>query len=241
MFRSFARLRAPRALEGLAEFYGARRDNRAKGARDGQGPVPRSEPKANEGSARDGQGPVPRSEPKANEGSARDGQGPVPRSEPKANEGSIGMATFQSAAELKAAVGKHLGYSDWLQIDQQRIDRFAEATGDHQWIHVDPERAKSGPFGATIAHGYLTLSITNKFLPQLVSVPAAKLGINYGTNKVRFPAPVKVGSRVRCGAELLEASDVPGGVQVIVRISVEVEGSDKPACVVESITRYVFE
>jgi acyl dehydratase len=151
------------------------------------------------------------------------------------------MATFQSAAELKAAVGKHLGYSDWLQIDQQRIDRFAEATGDYQWIHVDPERAKSGPFGATIAHGYLTLSITNNFLPQLVSVPTAKLGINYGTNKVRFPAPVKVGSRVRCGAELLEASDVPGGVQVIVRISVEVEGSDKPACVVESITRYVFE
>src|SRR5262245_33004120 len=151
------------------------------------------------------------------------------------------MATFRSAAELKAAVGKHLGHSEWLRIDQKRIDQFAEATGDHQWIHVDPERAKTGPFGATIAHGYLTLSITNNFLPQLVSVPTARLGINYGANKVRFPSPVKVGSRVRCGAELLEASDVPGGVQAIVRISVEVEGSDKPACVVESITRYVFE
>jgi len=151
------------------------------------------------------------------------------------------MATFQSAAELRAAVGKHLGHSEWLRIDQERIDRFAEATGDHQWIHVDPERAKSGPFGATIAHGYLTLSITNNFLPQLVRVPTAKLGINYGANKLRFPAPVKVGSRVRCGAELLEVSDVPGGVQVIVRLTVEVEGGDKPACVVESIGRYVFE
>jgi acyl dehydratase len=151
------------------------------------------------------------------------------------------MAVFKSAAELKAAVGKHLGYSEWLRIDQKRIDQFAEATGDHQWIHVDPERARSGPFGTTIAHGYLTLSITNNFLPSLVQVPGAKLGINYGANKIRFPAPVKVGSRVRCGAELLEASDVPGGVQAVVRITVEVEGGDKPGCVVESITRYVFE
>ena len=151
------------------------------------------------------------------------------------------MATFNSAAELKAAVGKHLGHSEWLRIDQARIDRFAEATGDHQWIHVDPERAKAGPFGATIAHGYLTLSITNCFLPGLVRVPGAKLGINYGANKLRFPAPVKVGSRVRCGAELLEVADVPGGVQVIARISVEIEGGDKPGCVVESITRYIFE
>jgi len=151
------------------------------------------------------------------------------------------MATFKSAAELKAAVGKHLGHSEWLRIEQERIDQFAQATGDHQWIHVDPQRAKSGPFGATIAHGYLTLSITNNFLPALVQVPTAKLGINYGANKLRFPAPVKVGSRVRCGAELLEASDVPGGVQVIVRLTVDIEGSDKPGCVVESITRYVFE
>jgi acyl dehydratase len=151
------------------------------------------------------------------------------------------MATFNSAAELKAAVGKHLGHSDWLRIDQQRIDGFADATGDHQWIHVDPERARSGPFGCTIAHGYLTLSITNCFLPDLVRVPGAKLGINYGANKLRFPAPVKVGSRVRCAAEVLEASDVPGGVQVVTRLTVEIEGSEKPACVVESITRYVFE
>ncbi len=150
------------------------------------------------------------------------------------------MPDFQSADELKAAVGTHLGFSDWLVIDQARIDRFAEATGDHQWIHVDPERAKDGPFGTTIAHGYLTLSITNMFLPQLVTVSTAKLGINYGANKVRFPAPVAVGSRIRVGGEVLEATDVAGGVQVIVQLTVEVEGGAKPACVVESISRWMF-
>src|SRR5579859_838342 len=144
------------------------------------------------------------------------------------------MPDFTSADELKAAVGTHLGFSDWLVIDQERIDRFAEATGDHQWIHVDPERAKDGPFGTTIAHGYLTLSITNMFLPQLVTVSTAKLGINYGANKVRFPAPVPVGSRIRVGGEVLEATDVAGCVQVIVQLTVEVEGGAKPACVVES-------
>ena len=151
------------------------------------------------------------------------------------------MAEFHDADEIKAAVGRHLGYGDWLEVDQQRIDLFAEATGDRQWIHVDAERAEAGPFGRTIAHGYLTLSLTNKFLPGLISVPGAKMGINYGANKLRFPAPVPVGSRVRCGAELVEATDVPGGVQAVVRISVEVEGGEKPACVVESVTRYVFE
>jgi acyl dehydratase len=150
------------------------------------------------------------------------------------------MPDFQSADELKAAVGTHLGFSDWLVIDQERIDLFAEATGDHQWIHVDPERAKDGPFGTTIAHGYLTLSITNMFLPQLVSVSTAKLGINYGANKVRFPAPVPVGSRIRVGGEVLEAEDVAGGVQVIVRLTVEVEGGAKPACVVDSVSRWLF-
>ena len=151
------------------------------------------------------------------------------------------MAEFHSADELKAAVGRHLGYGEWLEIDQARIDLFAEATGDHQWIHVDAERAAAGPFGSTIAHGYLTLSLTNMFLPGLITVPGAQMGINYGANKVRFPAPVPVGSRVRCGAEVAEAQDVPGGVQVVVRISVEVEGSEKPACVVESVTRYLFK
>ncbi|MBM3671994.1 MAG: MaoC family dehydratase [Actinobacteria bacterium] len=147
---------------------------------------------------------------------------------------------FDDADALKAAVGQHLGYSEWTTIDQERIDKFADATGDHQWIHVDPERAKSGPFGATIAHGYLTLSITNLFLPELLAVPNASAGINYGANKVRFPAPVQVGSRIRMGCEILEVDDVPGGVQVVTRNTVEVEGSDKPACVVDAVSRLFF-
>ena len=150
------------------------------------------------------------------------------------------MPDFKSAEELKAAVGTHVGYSDWLEVDQERINLFADATGDHQWIHVDPDRAKDGPFGTTIAHGYLTLSITNMFLPQLVTVSTSKLGINYGANKVRFPTPVPVNSRIRVGGEVLEADDIPGGVQMIVRLTVEVEGSEKPACVVESVTRWMF-
>jgi len=147
---------------------------------------------------------------------------------------------FESPEALKAAVGTHLGYSEWTTIDQARIDTFADATGDHQWIHVDPQRAKSGPFGATIAHGYLTLSITNLFLPELLVVPTATAGVNYGANKVRFPAPVLVDSRVRMGCEILECTDVPGGVQVITRNTVEIEGGDKPACVVEAISRFLF-
>ena len=150
------------------------------------------------------------------------------------------MKTFQNLAELPAFVGQEVAVSDWLEIDQERINLFADATGDHQWIHVDPERAKDGPFGMTIAHGYLTLSITNMFLPQLVTVSTAKLGINYGANKVRFPAPVPVDSRVRVGGEILEVEDVPGAVQMIVRLTVEVEGGSKPACVVESVTRWMF-
>jgi acyl dehydratase len=147
---------------------------------------------------------------------------------------------FQSPDALRDAVGTHLGYSDWMEITQQRIDQFAEATGDRQWIHVDPERAKTGPFGTTIAHGYLTLSITNLFLPQLLRVPAAKLGVNYGANKVRFPAPVPVGSRIRMGAEIIDVQDVPGGLQVTTRNTVEIDGQDKPGCVVEAISRFVF-
>jgi acyl dehydratase len=147
---------------------------------------------------------------------------------------------FQTPEALRGAVGTHLGFSDWVEITQERIDRFAEATGDRQWIHVDPERAKSGPFGTTIAHGYLTLSITNLFLPQLLRVPAAKLGINYGANKVRFPAPVPVGSRIRMGSEIIDVQDVPGGLQVTARNTVEIDGHDKPGCVVEAISRFVF-
>lgn len=138
-----------------------------------------------------------------------------------------------------AAAGTHLGYSDWLEITQDRIDRFAEATGDRQWIHVDPERAKDGPFGTTIAHGYLTLSLSNLFLPQIVDVQGISMGVNYGANKIRFPAPVPVGSRLRGGAEVRSAEPIEGGVQCVILITVEVEGSDRPACVIESITRYL--
>jgi acyl dehydratase len=146
---------------------------------------------------------------------------------------------FDNPDAVKQAVGTHLGYSDWMVVDQDRIDRFADATGDHQWIHVDPEKAAAGPFGATIAHGYLTLSLTNLFLPQLITVENLSMGINYGVNKVRFPTPVTVGSRIRGGAEIAECEDIAGGVQAIIRITVELEGSDKPACVVENVTRYL--
>lgn len=147
---------------------------------------------------------------------------------------------FQSPAELKDAVGQQLGHSEWLEITQDRIDKFAEATGDHQWIHVDPARAKDGPFGTTIAHGYLTQSLVNLFLPQIVEVRGISMGINYGADKLRFPAPVPVGSRIRGSAELVAAEDVKGGaVQSTVRVIVEIEGSDRPACVIDTISRYV--
>jgi acyl dehydratase len=145
---------------------------------------------------------------------------------------------FTSVDELKAAAGEQLGYTDWLEIDQKRIDLFAEATGDHQWIHVDPEKAAAGPFGTTIAHGYLTLSLLPLFGPQLIRVKDVKMGVNYGTNKVRFPAPVPVGSRLRATATITGVADVPGGVQVSVAFTVEREGGDKPVCVAESVSRY---
>jgi len=140
---------------------------------------------------------------------------------------------------IRAAVGTHLGYSDWLQIDQDRINLFADATGDHQWIHVDVEKAKDGPFGAPIAHGYLTLSLTNLFMPQIVEVHGFSMGVNYGLDKARFPSPVVVGSRVRGGGELVEVTDVKGGVQTLIRITVEIEGNEKPACVVDALSRWL--
>lgn len=149
---------------------------------------------------------------------------------------------FQSPSELLAAVGRHLGYSEWLQVTQDRVNTFAEATGDQQWIHVDPRRAASGPFGGTIAHGYLTLSLVNYFLPQIVEVRGISMGVNYGADRLRFPAPVKVGSRVRGGAELVGAAETKdGGVQATVRVTVEIEGGDRPACVVDTISRYYSE
>lgn len=149
------------------------------------------------------------------------------------------MVVFASPDALSSAVGTHLGYTDWITVDQDRINRFADATGDHQWIHVDVLKAKSGPFGAPIAHGYLTLALTNLFLPDLITVENISMGINYGVNKVRFPSPVVVGSRLRAGAEIESVEDVAGGVQVIIKMTVEIEGSAKPACVVENVTRYL--
>ena len=140
--------------------------------------------------------------------------------------------------EVRAAVGRHLGHSEWLEITQDRVDLFADATGDHQWIHVDPQRAAAGPFGGPIAHGYLTLSLSNLFLPQIVEVRGVSMGVNYGTEKVRFPAPVLVGSRIRAGAELVEATEVAGGVQTLIRITIEIEGGSKPACVIDSLSRW---
>ncbi|MEV8394517.1 MaoC family dehydratase [Streptomyces sp. NPDC057539] len=147
---------------------------------------------------------------------------------------------FTSAEELRAGVGEQLGHSEWLEIDQKRIDLFAEATGDHQWIHVDPERAAAGPFGTTIAHGYLTLSLLPAFVPQILRVENVKMGINYGTNKVRFPSPVPVGSRLRASAVLTEVTEAGGGVQITTLVTVEREGGEKPACVAESVSRYYF-
>ncbi|AJE86570.1 MULTISPECIES: MaoC family dehydratase [Streptomyces] len=147
---------------------------------------------------------------------------------------------FTSAEELTAAVGEQLGYSDWLEVDQKRIDLFAEATGDHQWIHVDPEKAAAGPFGTTIAHGYLTLSLLPLFVPQLLRVEGAKMGVNYGSNKVRYPSPVPVGSRLRATGALTEVTEAGGGVQVTARVTVEREGGEKPACVAEAVSRYYF-
>ncbi|KOG87718.1 MaoC family dehydratase [Streptomyces varsoviensis] len=145
---------------------------------------------------------------------------------------------FTSLDELRAAVGEELGPSDWLEIDQKRIDLFAEATGDHQWIHVDPERAAGGPFGATIAHGYLTLSLLPSLVPRVMRVENIKMGVNYGTNKVRFPSPVPVGSRLRASARVAEVAEVTGGVQVTTVVTIEREGEAKPACVAETVSRF---
>ncbi len=146
---------------------------------------------------------------------------------------------FSSLEELKGAVGERLGYTDWVEIDQRRVDLFAEATGDHQWIHVDPERAaKESPFGTTIAHGYLTLSLLPLFAPQLMDLAGVRMGVNYGTNKVRFPAPVPVGSRLRATGTVTDVSEVTGGAQVTMAFTVEREGGEKPVCVAESVSRF---
>jgi acyl dehydratase len=150
------------------------------------------------------------------------------------------MATVvEGPAELRELEGEHLGWTDWHQVDQHQVNLFADATGDHQWIHVDPERAANGPFGGAIAHGYLTLSLAPVMLGQLLTVQGMAFGVNYGCNKVRFPSPVKVGSKLRMGAEVASVEDVPGGVQVTYVLTLETEGSTKPSCVAEVVYRYL--
>ena len=140
--------------------------------------------------------------------------------------------------ELKSRVGEHLGHSEWHEITQAQVDLFADATGDHQWIHVDPERAKAGPFGGPIAHGYLTLSLAAALSPEIVVVEGITMGVNYGLDKVRFPSPVPVGSKLRAGGQLVSVDDVAGGVQVKMQLTFEVEGGTKPVCVAEVLFRY---
>jgi acyl dehydratase len=145
---------------------------------------------------------------------------------------------INGAAELKELVGEHLGYSPWMEISQERVNQFAEATGDHQWIHVDVERAKAeSPFGGPIAHGYLTLSLGPVLMPQVVVTTGFKMGVNYGANKVRFMSPVPVGAKLRLGVKLLSVDDIPGGVQCTYEFTFEVEGAAKPSCVAEIIFR----
>ncbi|MET9426603.1 MaoC family dehydratase [Streptomyces sp. NPDC003036] len=146
--------------------------------------------------------------------------------------------TVDGLDALKALAGSDLGTSDWIDVTQDRVDTFADATGDHQWIHVDPERAKEGPFGAPIAHGYLTLSLFIPLFTGLLDVHGVTTKVNYGLNKVRFPAPVTVGSRVRLAARLAEVADVPGGVQITVDGTIEIDGGAKPAAVLQSLSRF---
>lgn len=148
---------------------------------------------------------------------------------------------FETPAALLGSEGTRLAPTEWLLIDQARVDGFAQVTGDHQWIHVDVERAQAGPFGGTIAHGYLTMSLVNWFLPQLIEVRGFAHAVNVGADRLRFLAPVKVGSRIRGVGEIVAVEEVKGAVQSVVRVTVEIEDADKPACVVDTISRYFPE
>jgi acyl dehydratase len=152
------------------------------------------------------------------------------------------METYQSAAALEAAVGTEIGPTEWLTIDQDRVNGFADVTEDHQWIHIDTERAANGPFGTTIAHGFLTLSLLSHLVSELRRVEGVRMGINYGLNKVRFPAPVPVGSRIRARSSLVSVEPTgDSAVQVVNRVTIEVEGSAKPACVADWVSRFYFD
>ena len=146
---------------------------------------------------------------------------------------------FESPQALLGAVGQELGVSEWHTVTQEQINLFAEATGDHQWIHVDVEKAKAGPFGTPIAHGYLTMSLASLFLPQIVLVHGLSMGLNYGVDKVRFPSPVPVGSRLRGKGTMISAIEVPGGVQAVIRVTIEREGTEKPCAIVDTVSRYL--
>jgi len=151
------------------------------------------------------------------------------------------METFHGREELVGSLGRELGPGEWLEIGQDRIDGFADVTGDHQWIHVDPERAAAGPYGATVAHGFLTLSLVPLLLDGLRRVEGTRMGLNYGLERVRFPSAVRAGTRVRARSVLVDATDVgEGGVQLVTRVTIEVEGSAKPACVADLVTRAYF-
>lgn len=147
---------------------------------------------------------------------------------------------FADAETLLAAEGRDLGCTDWMSVSQERVNQFADATDDHQWIHVDPARAATGPFGACIAHGYLTLALVNRFLPELIRGDNLKMGVNVGCDRIRFPAPVRVGSQIRGRGEVLKVVRIGEAVQSTVRVSIEIEGNDRPGCVADTISRYSF-
>ncbi len=148
---------------------------------------------------------------------------------------------YDSPVAMMGQEGALLGPTDWLLIDQDRVNGFAEVTGDHQWIHVDPDKAKDGPFGGTIAHGYLTMSLANFFLPDLIEVRGFSHAVNVGADRLRFLSPVKVGSRIRAAGEIMTVEEIKGAVQSVVRVTIEIEGSEKPACVIDTISRYYPE
>ena len=148
---------------------------------------------------------------------------------------------YDSPVAMMGQEGALLGPTDWLSIDQDRVNGFAEVTGDHQWIHVDPDKAKDGPFGGTIAHGYLTMSLANFFLPDLIEVRGFSHAVNVGADRLRFLSPVKVGSRIRAAGEIITVEEIKGAVQSVVRVTIEIEGSEKPACVIDTISRYYPE
>lgn len=156
------------------------------------------------------------------------------------------VKTFAKPADLLGAQGTPLGPTDWLEIAQDRVDGFAQVTNDHQWIHVDTERARNGPFGGTIAHGYLTMSLVNHFLPQMIDVGGFSHAVNVGADRLRFLSPVKVGSRIRGVGEIVQAEEIKGAVQLVVRVTIQIEGTDgqpaeRPACVIDTISRYFPE